>query len=78
MPIFLINILISLAIKFGLAFFFKRFPGIPEEIKQIIKDLLESLKLAKTKAERAQLKAEAKQKVKKVCEGIACPADLKG
>lgn len=72
MPGFLLSIIINLAIKFGLAFIFKRFPGIPEEIKEMIREFLEALKGAKTKEEKAALKAEVQAKVKKHCTGSAC------
>lgn len=78
MPVFLLNIIISLAIKFGLAFLFRRFPGIPQEIRDLLSEFLDKLKLAKSAEEKNALKAEVKAKVKKHCEGTGCPMDVKG
>lgn len=70
MPIWLIQLIVTLAVKFGVPFILKRFPSIPAEVIKIIEELI--AKLTDQKAEKQVLIAEAKQKVKAICEGPHC------
>lgn len=77
MPPFLLNIIISFAIKFGLAWLVKRFPGIPQEVIDIIEKLLGGLKSAESPDEKAMLKRQAMRDVKAHCDGVACESGVK-
>lgn len=44
MPVWLINILVNIAIKVGLPWVVQKFPKLPQEIVDIISELLEQLK----------------------------------
>jgi hypothetical protein len=66
MPAWLLNLLIKLAIDFGLPFLLKKFPWIPGEVKQIIEELLAQIKEANgQKAEVRRVKVEAKREAKR-------------
>lgn len=70
MPVWLIQILITLAIKFGLPWILKKFPSIPPEVIKIIEELIQ--KLEGHKEEQKALVAEAKKKALQVCTGPDC------
>lgn len=69
MPAWLIQLIITLAVKFGLPWILKKFPGIPPEVMKVIEELLGNL--ATHKEEKAKLVAEAKEKVA-ACYGPEC------
>jgi hypothetical protein len=72
----LISLIISFALRFGLAWLVKRFPWLPPGVVEILEELLTNLKMKKM--EKKQAVREAKAKIKKVCTGTACPTELKG
>ena len=69
MPAWLIQLLITLAINFGLPWLLKKFPWIPPEVRKIIEDLINKLK--DHKEQKEVLVSEAKQKVRE-CYGPNC------
>ena len=79
MPTFLVNLLISLIVKFGLPYVLTwlhdRFPWIPiATVRPVLDELVENLKAHKeAKKETMQ---SAKQKMRE-CLGVACPVELK-
>ena len=73
MPTFILNWIISLAIKFGMAWLLKKFPWLPDYVVKAIEDLLEELKSAKNCKKVAKKKAIAKIKSRG---GIGTPPDL--
>ncbi len=60
MPVWLINLLVSLAIKVGLPYLLKAFPWIPQEVMAIINKLIEDLKDPKLSNSVSRKKALAK------------------
>lgn len=75
MPAWLITFLLNTALKLGLAWLVKRFPGIPEEVKSALQEFINEVKVHKTSNKIAKKKAAAKIKA---CYGVGCPTDLKG
>lgn len=67
-----------MAIKFGMSWLVKRFPGIPQEAIDIIEKLLTGLGTAKSAEEVVALKKQALVDVKAHCDGIGNPSDIKG
>lgn len=84
MPTFLIQLLISFALKFGLSFIFKKFPGLQERFPllwQILDELLSNVKAAREAGDESaekQARRRARDRMKKECFGTACPTDTKG
>lgn len=62
MPIWLINIIISFALKLGMAFLLKKFPGIPDEIRQIIQEMIDAIK--SSPGDKDEIVKNAKVKIK--------------
>lgn len=74
MPVWLINILISLAIKFGVPWLMAKFPLISPAVQQIIDGLLSDLQ--SHSQQKAQIVSGAKEQIRKVCSGTTCPTDV--
>jgi len=71
-----VQILISLAIKYGPEWLLKAFPSLPAWVTQIITDLLKELSEATTPQEKKQARKRAAVRCKGGS-GIACETDLK-
>lgn len=73
MPVWIIQLLISLAVKFGLPFVLrliaKKFPGVPTELGSIIEELLKNL--GKAKEDKKEAVRTAKLRVAE-CYGPTC------
>lgn len=69
MPAWLIQIIVTLAIKFGIPFILKRFPGIPPEVIKIIEDLIS--KLTQHSEQKSIIVGQAKADLRK-CIGDSC------
>lgn len=68
MPNWIINMLVNLAVKIGLPWLMKKFPGLPSEVWALIEGILSYIHAADDKSQAlAQVKAAVK-----VCEGISC------
>lgn len=76
MPAFLINLLITLAIRFGIPLILRRFPGLPAGVKEILEEFLESLKV--NRRDRKAAEERAKARLKNECFGIECEIPPKG
>lgn len=78
MPAWLITFLISAAIRLGLAWLVKHFPGLPPEIVKIIEELLQILGDSNaSRQEKQSAKDAARQKIKDACSGTGCPTEIK-
>lgn len=75
MPAWLIQIIVTLAIKFGVPYIVKLFPKIPDQVIDIIDTLLEQLKDPNVSDSSA--KKTALYSIKAHCEGVACPPSPK-
>lgn len=76
MPPFLINLLITLAIRFGLPFILRKFPGLPAGVKEMLEEFLESLKV--NRRDRRAAEERLKTRLKTECFGVECEIPLKG
>lgn len=74
MPIWLINLLISLAIKLGLPYLMEKFPNLPKSIWDLIAELLKHIHGAQDKVAEV---AKARLILREHCYGPGCPTDLK-
>lgn len=74
MPVWMINLLISLAVKWGLPWLLAKFPLLPPWLEQIIEKIIEDLK--QENADKKQIIKEAHNQVRQACSGSACPTDL--
>lgn len=74
-PAWMISFLIQAAVKFGLAWAIKQFPGLPAEVIKIIEDFLEEIK--KPHVSNSSAKKTAIAKIKD-CYGVGCPTETKG
>lgn len=63
MPAWLIKTLIGLAVRFGLPWVLKHFPGIPEAVRKIIEQLLEALAGEPSRERKRELVKQAKRGV---------------
>lgn len=70
MPAWIINIIITLAVRFGLPWLLKLLPWLPAEAERVIEELLENLKIHR--AEKKEVVSAAKEKIKTVCKGDQC------
>lgn len=73
MPSWMIELLVNLAMQFGIPWLTEKFKWVPTEFWQVVKDILKYVQAADDKKEavktvRSQLG----------CVGIGCPPDLKG
>jgi hypothetical protein len=76
MPAWLISLLVSLAVKLGVPWLLRRFPGLPAWLVEILEELLGKLKDAKQ--DKHDAVREAKEKIHQQCNGqVGCPADTK-
>lgn len=67
MPAIIVQILITLALKFGLPWILTKFPGIPASVIQIIEKLIEDLQ--NHKMAKKELLDQAKEKALNACKG---------
>lgn len=72
MPAFLIQMLVSLVLRFGMAWLLKRFPGIPDEVKQIVEET--AGELSKHKEARRKTLRRARARVSG-CVGPSCKVE---
>lgn len=70
MPAWIIQLIVSLAVRLGLPWVLKRFPFIPAEVQKIIEELVKNL--TEHKSEKKVLVSKAKQKIS-ACYGDTCP-----
>ena len=75
MPAWLINALVSLAIKIGFPLLLKYIPWLPNEVLVIIEKLLSDLQ--KPDISNSMAKKTALRDVKEYCSGVGCPAETK-
>lgn len=73
MPGWLISLLATLAIKFGIPWIIKKWPGIPQQVIDIINELLS--KLNDPNQSNSAAKKVAIFKIKE-CTGVGCPPKL--
>lgn len=83
MPAWILNIILPLAVKFGLEWALLHFPKLPESVKKILQDLIDALSASKAdrksaKQDEKEMVREAKQKIKVACNGVGCESGLKG
>jgi len=71
-----VQIIVSLALKYGPEWLLKAFPTLPEWVMAIIKDLLTELSGAATKPEKVAARKRAAARCKSGS-GVACETDLK-
>ncbi len=69
MPAWIIQLIVTLAVRLGLPWVLKKFPGIPAEVQKVIEELLENL--TQHKSEKKVLVSEAKKKIS-ACYGDTC------
>jgi len=72
MPQWLINLLLKLAVSWGLPALAKAFPWLPKEVIDLIVAIIEGLKKSEQPVETLR---EVKRAVSQ-CNGIACAPDL--
>ena len=75
MPAWILSMIIPLAIRLGVSFVLKRFPGIPPEVRAILESL--QLKLKTPGVSNSGAKKQAVADFKAYCEGTGCPTGLK-
>ena len=73
MPSWLLNLLVSLAIKVGMPYLLKYLPWIPQEVMVIIEKLLNDLQ--KPDTSNSMAKKAALRDVKQYCSGVGCASD---
>lgn len=74
MPVWLIELLISLALKFGLPYLIKAFPSLPKEVWEVVETILKAVQ----SAENPQDKAKEIRTAVNQCTGVGCPPETKG
>lgn len=72
MPHWLLQLLVTLAVQFGIPWLLKAFPWLPKEVIAIIEELLKALQ--DQKMEKKALIKEAKQNIA-ACYGPNCPKE---
>lgn len=79
MPAFLLDLLISLALKFGVPWLLSKFPFLPSNLKDILQQLIDDVKKSKDEHKEAvaDARSEAKSRIKKECFGVGCAIDTK-
>ncbi len=79
MPGWLIGWVISLLVKFGLAWLVKKLPWLPPEVIELLRELL-SIKQDPNKSdqEKRMAERETRRRIRRVCNGVGCAPDLKG
>jgi hypothetical protein len=79
MPGWILSLIISFALRLGLAWLIKRFPNLPPEILDLLEDLISKKQDPRLSTEeKKQAEAETRKKIKEVCTGVGCPSDTKG
>lgn len=79
MPGWLIGWVISLLVKFGLAWLVKKLPWIPAEVIELLKELLTKKQdPALSVEEKRVAEKETRRRIRRVCIGVGCSPDLKG
>lgn len=74
MPAWLIQILVGIALRFGIPYLLKKFPWLPQNLKEIIEQLIAEITEGKQKIKTA--KTSAKRKLEE-CFGVGCSTSLK-
>lgn len=77
MPTFILNLLISLVLKFGLRWLFGRFPGLSERFPLLAKILQELVENVRSGVPEHVARKKAAHRIKKECLGVGCELDLK-